>query len=478
MGANMRRLQMSRLINWIQKEDRKPLVLRGARQVGKSTLVRLFADECKLNLIEINLEQRKSWDKLFQTHNPQVILRELESEFDVDFKLTRSLAKTPTSVKAHSSSQQKNLIFFDECQSAPALLSCLRYFYEEYPEIPVIAAGSLLEFALEKFQQSLPVGRIEFLHLGPMSFEEYLLAIGEDRLIKRLYELELSSHSHSLTQFDHEKALKLQRQYLFVGGMPEAVKKHAAGAHPNEIRKIQSEILNVYRDDFNKYATHGQNPRLHLLLDYGLSHVGEKVKYSKISTDYEAKELRRALRLLQQAKVVTPVYHSPSQGIPIKKDFDPLIFKLLFLDVGLINSGLKLEWHDLIHLPERELLNEGPLAEQFVGQELMAQQDDFELPELFYWLREGKSGSAELDFVMQKGKFLVAIEVKSGASGKMRSLHQWNKDIQYKYKSSLRFDLNLPSIQKIQITQDQQTVKYTLTSLPLYMAGFKPLRFV
>lgn len=448
----MRRNKIKTLHDWFKSDTRKPLVLRGARQVGKSTLVRLFAKEYGLRLIEINLDRKGHWNKIFETNDTSSIIREVEDHLNI---------------RIDSTQETKDILFFDECQATPALLSALRYFYEDLPALPVITAGSLLEFTLEKFQTSLPVGRIEFMHLGPMTFDEFLLAKGEDRIVASLSEFDLTK---KISTTMHEKVLRYQREYLFVGGMPEAVSLFTRNGDPKRIRKVLSEILDVYRDDFNKYSRDSMHPRLHLIIDYVLSHVGEKVKYSNISKDYEAKEIKKGIDLLLKAKIITKVDNTHSQGIPLKKGADGSTYKLIFLDVGLINVGLRYEWRDILNSSERELLHEGPLAEQFVGQHLRELSPEFEESELFYWLREGRSNAAEVDYLVQQGKNIIAIEVKSGATGSMRSLHQWNKDISHKYKRSLRFDLNPPSQFNIKV----DNFNYELISLPLYLAAFNP----
>lgn len=450
MGVDLRRVKIKSLEKWHNSRDRKPLIIRGARQVGKSTLVRLFAKEQNLRLLEVNLEKRKQWNALFETNDIKKIINEVEGLLDVKVDLSKG---------------SKDILFFDECQATPFLLGALRYFYEDFPNLAVVTAGSLLEFALEKYQTSLPVGRVEYLYLGPMTFKEFLWALNEDKIVEALSQIK---QKFDISQSLHERILKHQRAFLFVGGMPEAVLKFSKTEDFRQVKKIQSEILDVYRDDFNKYARDSMHPRLHMILDYSLLHVGEKVVYSKISKDFQSKELKRGIDLLSQARVVTKVFNTNSQGIPLKKGIDPNTFKLLFLDVGLLNVGLRLDWWDIINMSERELLNEGPLAEQFIGQHIREWHDDFEEAEIFYWLREGRSNAAEVDFIFQKSRDLVGIEVKAGASGSMRSLHQWNKDIAYPRKKSLRFDLNLPS--KFKVSRDDVT--YELRSLPLYLVAF------
>lgn len=457
----MRRLALKNLEEWFGDKKRKPLIIRGARQVGKSTLVRIFAKQNKLNLIEIDLEKFKRWNSLFEQNNVQKVLAEIQDQFNFQID---------------TSENTRDLLFFDECQATPFILGLLRYFLEDFPQLPIIAAGSLLEFALEKYSSSLPVGRVNFLYLNPMTFKEFLWAVGEESLANKLNEF---NFSNLLTQSLHDRALKLQREFLFVGGMPEAVLEYSESKDSNKVRQIHSNIINVYRDDFNKYARPQIHPRLEFILDYGLMHACEKVKYSEISREYQSKELKNGVKLLCQAKILHKIQLTNSAGIPLSKGVNKNYYKFLFLDVGLMNSGLKFDYNEIMKMTERELLHEGVLAEQFIGQEQLNWGPAYEEESLFYWSREGKSQSAEIDFLAQKGKFIIGIEVKSGVSGKLRSLHQWNYETKYKYKNSLRFDMNLPSRFEVKFDHPEGgKIKYDLISLPLYLASFNPLKLV
>lgn len=436
------------LAHWHDNPRRKPLVIRGARQVGKSTLVRQFAEQKRLHLREINLERHLGLDAVFATLDVQHILRELEG-----------LIGQPID-------QPDSALFLDEIQATPHALQALRYLYEERPQLPIIAAGSLLEFTLGNAPFSMPVGRIEYLHLGPMSFEEFLLAVDPQLLSY----LGAEDPLRAIPATAHARLLTRQREYLLVGGMPEAVLVFAQTGSLAEVAAAQRSILDTYRDDFAKYARGAALLRLHTLFDYAPRAVGQKVKYSNISRQENARELRAAVAMLGKARVISPVVHSHCSGLPLPADADAATYKLLFLDVGLMNRACGLDWLAISSLDERALVNEGAIAEQFIGQHLLYGDGGREAPRLHYWLREGKAKNAEVDYVISRGEHIVPVEVKAGKSGALRSLHQFAR-----HKGSdlaVRFDLNPASIQRVQHRIDPSTsVTFDLLSAPLYMVG-------
>jgi uncharacterized protein len=447
----MKRKATERLKSWIQSKNRKPMVIRGARQVGKSTLIRHFAKDHGLVLHEINLERHVNLDNIFQTFDTQRIIQELEFI-----------------IKKGSIQKSGGLLFLDEIQATPSAIQALRYFYEDYPDLPVIAAGSLLEFVLAKHSFSMPVGRVEYLFLNPMTFEEVLQASDEMDLLNLLNQY---SHGDIIPDTAHQRLLEHQRKYLLIGGMPEAVGQFIESGSFMEASDVQASILETYRDDFSKYASQAELLRLHKIFDYVPGAVGEKLKYVRIDPHETARELRKALDLLVKARIINLCFHSDATGFPLKALLNRRIFKPFFLDCGLMNFLCGFRNITMNQLLRREFVNEGKMAEQFIAQHLLTIERSNVNVDLFYWLRESKKSNAEVDFIIQSNQKIIPIEIKAGQSGSLKSLHQFV--LARQTKSVFRFDLNKPSFQTVQhkvVTKDDSAdIKMDLYSLPLYM---------
>jgi predicted AAA+ superfamily ATPase len=444
----LERLQENLLLQWLENKKRKPLIIRGARQVGKSTLVRNFCKKQKIDLVEINLEKYLYLNDIFKTKNIDLILANLEDISNK--KITK-----------------KTILFLDEIQSTPEAIPALRYFFEEKKELAVVAAGSLLEFTLNEHNYSMPVGRIEYLHMGPMTFSEFLLAKKEKFILNRLMAIK---NIDEVTESLHLKSIELLREYYFTGGMPEAVLA-ALDKSFDEVEKVHSNILSTYQSDFVKYAKKSNLTTIQKVFKYIFLHPCQKIKYSNISPDYSSRELHQQLDLLFMAKIAFPVKHSNCDGVPLASSESSKIFKTLILDIGLMNSLHGLNWSQL--KSNDQLLTDGLMSEQFIGQHLLySSAPSYKEPQLHYWLREGKSQNAELDYVVEHNSSLVAIEVKSGAAGKIRSLHQWMQDAKAPRKKCIRFNLSKGSIDKVTYTLDEKILKYDLLTLPLYMVEF------
>jgi len=437
--------------DWHRKERRKPLVLRGARQVGKSTLVRRFAEKNGLILNEVNLEQHLYLDNLFKTLDIDTIIRELDA-------LIGKNIQAPNAV-----------LFLDEIQATPHAIQALRYFYEKKPEIPVISAGSLLEFALADHHFSMPVGRIEYYHLGPMTFGEFLNAV-EPGLNRYLSEF---GANESIPETAHQKLIKRQREFLFVGGMPEAVYAFAEENALKEVTAVHRSIAETYQDDFSKYTKQKDLVLMQKVFRQIPRIIGQKVKYSNISKEDKSRNVRAAIDLLVKARVCHQVFHSHCSGVPLTADINENVYKMLFMDVGMAAYLTGLDWIALQALDKNALVNEGRLAEQFVGQHLL---NPFEPPRLTYWLREAKTANAEVDYVTANANQVIPIEVKAGKSGALKSLQQFV--LSKNATLCVRFDLNPPDIQHIthaaRVDTGSIPVSYTLLSLPLYMAAELP----
>jgi predicted AAA+ superfamily ATPase len=394
-----RRLEKD-LLAWKQRAGHLPLLLRGARQVGKTSLVRTFAQRHYRQMVEINLEERPELAGCFDTLNPQEILQKIS-------------AYTQQPIIPG-----ETLLFIDEIQQVPQAIQAMRYFKEKVPVLDVIGAGSLLELTLNQVSFQLPVGRVEFLYLKPLSFEEFLWALGAEPLWQAITE---SSLIKPLAPVLHQRAMDYVRDYFIVGGMPAAVVKYQEAKDYKEVQRIQQHLWLTYRGDFAKYGERISLAALHSIFDKMPLLVGQQTKYSKIHPEMRAAVLKEAVQLLTQAGVIYSIYATTAGGIPLNALLNEKKYKLLFLDVGLIVARTQLSAQVLMQ-PDIHLVNEGVLCEQFVGQELLAYQPPHVPAELFCWSREQKNSQAEVDFVMASDHQIVPIEVKAGASGWLKSL--------------------------------------------------------
>jgi uncharacterized protein len=451
----LNRNELKNMALWLAKPNRKPLILRGARQVGKSTLVTLFANQQQRPLAVVNLERHPGLGSVFASNNPAAIIDTLEA-----------LPGMPPITN-------NTLLFLDEIQAVPAALAALRYFYEELPNQPVLGAGSLLEFALGNQQFSMPVGRVEYLDMGPMTFSEFLAALDENKLVQLLANWE---SGQAINDVIHARLLELLRLYYLIGGMPEAVKHYADTRSLSGVSAIHSALIHTYRDDFPKYIGNRSLARIQHVFDYTARSVGNKVKYSQYSSDDKSATIKADIELLCAARVVSKVRHSHCNGLPLQAELDEKNYKLLFLDIGLMNALCGLGWQQLGALQGAQLVNEGALAEQFIGQHLQALLAQSPNRELNYWLREGRANNAELDYVVAMHGQLVPIEVKAGASGHLKSLMQFMLEKQQ--QNAIRFDAAPPSVQTIEAMvrsgQGMESVKFQLHSLPLYLVEAVP----
>lgn len=443
----MHRSELDALLKWINKPDRKPLIIRGARQVGKSTLVRQLAEATQRFCLELNFEKNPELGDFFAEKDPKKIMQ-----------LLATYAKRPLN--------ESTLLFLDEVQAAPQVLENLRYFYEEYAQLPVIAAGSLLDFALETPAFSVPVGRIEYFYVGPLSFEDFLTALGETHLVEWIRNWSIGD---PVPLPLHQQCLDLAKQFWLIGGMPEVVSLYSQHRDFQQADNLKQNILQTYVEDFHKYGRAKQLPLLRRIFHTIPGSIGETLKYSKIDRDSKSTQVRESLEHLQLARILHLICHSDATGIPLKATVNPQIFKTIFLDIGLLCAALRLDQLEIIKSPDWAWINRGSLAEQFIGQALLKLNDTYHIPELFYWVRQDQQAKAEIDYVWQYKDALFPIEVKAGKTGTLKSLHYFIKEKHWSF--AIRFNANIPSLmQETAKLSDGRSVAYKLLSLPFYMA--------
>lgn len=432
----MKRITYYNLINWKNETDRKPLIVRGARQVGKTYSVREFGKQFK-SFVEINFELLPQAIQIFELDlQPERILR------DLSILLEQSIEPG------------KTLLFFDEIQRAPKAIAALRYFYEMMPALHVIAAGPLLDFALEKI--GLPVGRISTLYMHPLCFFEFLAAKNNPLLIEALIN---SGPTQPLSSPIHEKMLRFLSEYFAVGGMPAAVHQWLISGDINKCARIHAELLETYRQDFPQYSKKYQQEYAELVFNELPLFIGKKFKFSSIASgQYKKRELNPALDLLIKAGIVHKIIHTSGQGIPLGASINPDIFKTIFLDCALAQKALGAKPGQWLIDFQGMIINKGEIAESFVGQELVSASRPYEKSHLYYWHRESRSSNAEVDYLVQLDDKVIPIEVKSGATGSLRSMHAF-----------LNEHPNSPY--GIRFSTGNYSVHDRIRSCPLYSAG-------
>ncbi|MCD4674627.1 MAG: AAA family ATPase [Desulfobacula sp.] len=427
---------------------RKPLVIRGARQVGKSYLVSMFAEQNFSEYIEINFEKDHEIISLF-SETPEKIIKLLELKYNKTINI------------------ETTLLFLDEIQSAPEVFAKLRYFYEDLPALHIIAAGSLLEFVLEDHSFSMPVGRIEYLHLGPMTFEEFLTANGKTMLVDFIQNY---SVSEDLPVSVHSDLVSFFKTYLIIGGMPEAVLAFTKTKSFYESEIVKESILRTYEDDFNKYSSRVNHMRIMNVFKKLPMVVGERFKYVNIDRNERAQTIAKTLHMLEMAKITYQVKHSACNGVPLGSQVNEKKFKVIFLDVGLMAGACGMSMLDIENVDDLMMINSGSLCEQFVGQHFLYSDEYYKKPDLFYWVREAKSSSAEVDYVIASGSKVIPVEVKSGKTGRLKSLHQFIKE--KGVDLAVRINLAKPSVfQDSNKLTGGESVEYKLLSIPFYLIG-------
>lgn len=396
----MKRDIFETLVDWKNSSNRRPLLIRGARQTGKTYIVNEFGKTEFKDLIYLNFERNQEYKDIFNSLTPDDIIE----------KITLYTKKRP---------EPGMLLFLDEIQECPQAIISLRYFYEELPELHVIGAGSLLEFALLSENFKMPVGRIQYLFLYPLSFGEFLDAIGESELRKHISD---PAKLERLPENIHEKLNEYVRKYFITGGMPAVVQEYINTRNIIKCQRIQRSIIDTYIDDFAKYSKVSKHDYLKKVFNAVPGMVGKKFVYAKVDRNIKSRELKEALELLETAGVVTRVRQTSGSGIPLAAGVHESFFKVVFLDVGLFHaiSGI---YSDTAKEKDFTSIFKGAVAEQFAGQEIIAYQTSFTKAELYYWGRQAKNSTAEIDYLVVQNAQIVPIEIKSGPKGRMKSMH-------------------------------------------------------
>jgi predicted AAA+ superfamily ATPase len=401
------RLIDNELLKWKNEIEHKPILLRGARQIGKSSSVRKLGENFD-HFVEVNFEKNSKVHKYFEG---DFDVREICDQISVQYKIPIIPNKT--------------LLFLDEIQACPRAISALRFFYEDYPELHVIAAGSLLEFALEELP-SFGVGRIRIMFMYPFSFQEFMCACGEKLLWNEVCK---SSPEKPLFSTFHESCIALLKKFLVIGGMPAVVSKYVETKDTLEAQKELSSLIYTLESDFSKYKKRIPELRILTVFESVVKQSGGKFNYAKVES-LHFRQAKECLELLKKAGLVIPVISTSANGIPLGAEANFKKQKMYLLDTGIFQRLLGLEIADLMLSNDLELINKGSIAEQFVGLELLKASSCYMPTELYFWTRENPQSQAEVDYVIQKNENIIPVEVKSGTSGKMQSMHLYLKEKQ------------------------------------------------
>lgn len=401
---NFNRLITNRLIEWKNKKNRKPLVLRGARQVGKTTLINQFGTQYK-NYIYLNLEKKEDYSIFTDFSNVQDIVEFLLLRFQIS-KIDKS----------------NTLLFIDEIQESVNAIALLRYFYEEEKDLHVIAAGSLLEQVIKQVK-NFPVGRIEYLYVHPLNFKEFLLAKNQEQIINALNQIPIPNYAHELCK-------KLFHEYIIIGGMPEIVKEYLEINSLSDLLSVYESIWETYKNDVEKYENNKNQARVikHIMQTAHL-YLDERIKFQNFgNSNYKSREVSEAFKNLHDAKIIKLIYPTNSTELPIKPNIQKSP-RMQFLDTGLVNYALNIQ-AEMLKLDDFSTLYKGAIIPHIIYQELIA-EDNITNNELNFWVREAKNSSAEVDLVIRYKNLVIPIEIKSGKVGKLKSLHSFIESVDH-----------------------------------------------
>lgn len=411
------------LLEWSKRSSHKPLLLRGARQVGKSTAVRHLGEQFD-TFIEINFDKQKTFHALF------------EGDLDV-----HRIASQIANLMGKTVEPGKTLLFFDEIQACPNAILSLRFFNEDYPELHVIAAGSLLEFALADLP-TFGVGRLHSLFMFPMSFDEFLSATGHAGLI---LERKKASPTQPLNPVFHDQLIRQFRNYIIIGGLPEVVCKWDETGDYLQCQELQDQLVVSYEDDFAKYQKKVNPELLRRVLRSAAVQITNKFIYSQASSD-KAEKVRESLNLLTMAGLLIPVTRTDANGLPLGSEADYTYQKMLLFDSGILLRLLNMSLgsiqqisEEILTATETDLVNKGKISEMIAGLEIIKHMPNTLRHEMFYWVRMEKNSQAEVDYIEPYNGHILPIEIKAGTQGGMKSLWHFMraKNLQYAIRCSL-----------------------------------------
>jgi len=427
------------LINWSERKARKPLVLRGARQVGKTTLINIFSKRYK-NYIYLNLERKHDLEIFENNHQIEEVIKVISLRKNIPIN------------------GSKILLFIDEIQNSKNAVSLMRYFYEEYPNLHFIAAGSLLEIMVGHKQISFPVGRVEFLHILPVSFSEYLNAAGKDELLKVYNQIPVPDYAH-------EQLLSTFNEFTMLGGMPEIVRTWLAKEDIIALNRVYLSLQTSYLDDVSKYA---RTPTMVSVIRHAIKMApyesGKRITFAGFGkSNYRSREVGEALRELEKAMIIDLIYPTTEWKLPLLPNYKKKP-RLQFLDTGIINYTVGLQT-EFIGIDDISKIYKGKIVEHIVGQELRVTLNDIGQKPMF-WVRDKKQSQAEVDFIFHYRGKIIPVETKSGKVGRLRSLQVLMEKSDLKF--AIRFYADKFNIQNVQLPSGK---KYKLLNIPYYEAG-------
>jgi predicted AAA+ superfamily ATPase len=432
------------LLAWAESSNRKPLILRGARQTGKTESVRHFGESFDL-FVELNLERFDDLSMVRACRSHEDLLSGLKTRHNI------------------SEWPGRTLLFFDEIQESPEAVQWLRFLHEDHPEIFVVAAGSLMEVRLADRGFSFPVGRVTFRVLRPFSFFEFLRAVGREVLLEEITESALAGTGPSPPV--HEQALELLRDYLVVGGMPESVVRWVSTQSHEAVRRVHIDLVNALAEDIQKYGQGREVSYLEAAFENLQHHYGTRFKYENFAPGFRSQLMKTAVSKLERALVISRVWPTSSFDFPLQRR-PKSAPKLLPLDVGIATSTSGVSIDQARRLPLEAVLD-GRLAEIFVGLELLTSRSTAD--DLFFWVRDTSRGNAEIDYLLENDGGAVPVEVKAGASGSLKSLHQflWRSG----QRAGLRFYSGPYADEHHRVRMPEGELTYRLLSFPHYLAG-------